>query len=97
MINSSFHSSSSEGFGSPCREVCPDIVFIVLNMTEGCRRVRLKGRHNSDGELPDNLSKLFQEFEPAGGGEENAHNVEVSEDMTREQVLDKVLEIIAKL
>ena len=77
--------------------MCPDIVFIVLNMTEGCRRARLKGRHNSDGELPDNLSKLFQEFEPAGGGEENAHNVEVSEDMTREQVLDKVLEIIAKL
>ena len=77
--------------------MCPDFVFIVLNMTEGCRRVRLKGRHNSDGELPDNLNKLFQEFEPAGGGEVNAHNVEVSEDMTREQVLEKVLEIIAKL
>ena len=68
-------------------------------MTDGCRRVRLKGRHNSDGELPDNLGKLFQEFEPAGaggGGEENAYNVEVSEDMTREEVLEKVLEIIAR-
>ena len=66
-------------------------------MTDGCRRVRLKGRHNSDGDLPDNLSKLFQEFEPAGGGEENAYNVEVSEEMTREEVLEKVLDIIAKI
>ena len=75
--------------------VCPNVVFIVLNMTDGCRRVRLKGRHNSDGELPDNLGKLFQEFEPAGDGEENAYNIEVSDDMTREEVLGKVLEIIA--
>jgi len=80
-----------------CREVCPNIVFIVLNMTDGCRRVRLKGRHNSNGDLPDNLSKLFQEFEPAGGGEENAYNIEVSEDMTREEVLEKVLDIIGKI
>ena len=43
------------------------------------------------------MSKLFQEFEPAGGEEENAYNVEVSEDMTRDEVLEKVLEIVAKI
>ena len=43
------------------------------------------------------MSKLFQEFEPAGGEEENAFNVEVSEDMAKEEVLEKVLEIVAKI
>ena len=57
----------------------------------------MKGRHNVDGELPENLGKLFREFEPAGDDEENAHNLEISEDMSREDVLNKVLEVIAKI
>ena len=43
------------------------------------------------------LFKVFEEFEPAGEDEENAFNIIISEDMTKEDVLNKVLEVIAKI
>ena len=43
------------------------------------------------------LFGVFEEFEPAGEDEENAFNIIISEDMTKEDVLNKVLEVVAKI
>ena len=66
-------------------------------MTEECQKKRLAARHGEDLESMSFLFKVFEAFEPAGEDEENAFNIIISEDMTKEDVLNKVLEIIAKI
>ena len=78
-----------------CRAACPNVVFITLALTESCQQKRLEGRHA--GQNADPFKKLFQDFEPAGDEEENAYNVTISEDMTKEDVMQKVLEIIKRI
>ena len=66
-------------------------------MTEECQKKRLETRHGEDLEAMNFLFGVFEEFEPAGEDEENAFNIIISEDMTKEDVLSKVLEVIAKI
>ena len=37
---------------------------------------------------------MYGMYEPAGEGEEGAHNVTITEDMTREDVLKRVMGVI---
>ena len=78
-----------------CRAACPNVVFITLDLTESCQQKRLKGRHGGQNAEP--FKKLFQDFEPAKDEEENAYKVKISEDMTKEDVMHKVLEIIKSI
>ena len=78
-----------------CRAACPNVVFITLALTENCQQKRLEGRHAGQNAKP--FQKLFQDFEPAGDEEENAYKVMISEDMTKDDVLHKVLEIIRRI
>ena len=73
-----------------CRALCPDLVFITMTMTEECQRKRLEGRFGEQ-EIPQFLIRLFEESEPAGDDEENANNIMITEEMSREDVLNKVL------
>ena len=60
---------------------------------------RLAGRHG-DGqgeEFTGYLTKMFEIYEPAENDEENAYNVKVTEDMTPDDVIQKVLEIVQNL
>ena len=66
-------------------------------MTEECQKKRLLERHGEDLDSMNFLFKLFDEFEPAGEDEENAFDIAISEDMTKEEVMNKALEIIAKI
>ena len=76
-----------------CRQLCPNLVFITLTLTQTCQKKRLEGRFG-DREVPPFLTRMFEESEPAGDEEENAYNITITEDMTREEVLNKVLEHI---
>ena len=40
---------------------------------------------------------MYGMYEPAGEGEEGAHNVTITEDMTRDDVLKAVLAVIDKI
>ena len=40
---------------------------------------------------------MYDDYEPAGEDEEGAHNVHITEDMTREDVLKQVIDIISKI
>ena len=74
----------------------PDLVFIVISMTKECNAQRIKKRGNM-GEYADALIKYAELCEPAGDDEENAYNIVVTEDMSIDDVMGKVLEIVQKL
>ena len=40
---------------------------------------------------------MYDDYEPAGEDEEGAYNVHITEDMTREDVLKQVIDIISKI
>ena len=89
-----------------CREALGDnVVFLVMNMTKKCQKERLKGRHgvgdseDSDigKEIQEGLERLYDSYEPAGEDEEGAYNVNITEDMSRDDVLKQVLDVIAKI
>ena len=73
----------------------PDLVFIVLNMSKDCMAKRIRQRH---GDAAEHFIKSFEKFsalyEPAGQDEENAFNLDITEDMDKDKVLAKVLELV---
>ena len=81
-----------------CREALKDhdVVFIVLNLTQGCQEQRLEKRQGGGGRTGA-LKKMYSLYEPAGEGERHSYNVTISEDTTPGDVVKEVLEIIAKI
>merc|ERR1719458_1149247 len=83
-----------------CRKLlgAENVTFLVMNLTKSAQKKRLAARHGDDkeGGFADVLSKLFDAYEPAGEDEEGSYNVTITEDMTPDDVLKQVLEIIAK-
>ena len=75
------------------------MTFLVMNLTKSCQKKRLEARHGDDkeGGFADMLNKMYDSFEPAGEDEEGSYNVTITEDMTPDDVLKNVLEIIAKI
>ena len=77
----------------------PDLVFIVLQMTKDCQTKRLQARHGTGDEgNAEEFVKLLNAFhdlyEPAGYDEENAYNVMITEDMSIDDVMKKVWDIV---
>lgn len=70
-----------------------------MNLTKSCQNKRLVARHGEEaaGGFRDKLSQMYDMYEPAGEDEDGSHNVMISEDMTPDDVLKNVLEIIAKI
>ena len=77
----------------------PDLVFIVMNMTKESQMERLSKRHA--GNMPEAfmnvLIKWAEMCEPAGEDEVNAYNLDITADMTKEEVVQKVLEIATNI
>ena len=59
---------------------------------------RIKSRHRDSmgGDLVNIMLNFFELCEPAGENEENAFNVTITEDMNRDDVMEKILEIANK-
>ena len=74
----------------------PDLVFLVLNLTEDCVRERLKQRHGA-GSSSGVLERMYKLYQPAGDDEENAFNVTVDSNMTKDEVLQNVLAIVRNI
>ena len=72
----------------------PDLIFIVLGMTEECMRKRLMKRHQGQVQLVDAIVEVNKLYEDVGDDEQNAYRIIVDESMSREDVIDKTLEII---
>ena len=81
-----------------CQKLGSELVFIVMNMSADCQRKRIEGRHGKaiGKEFVEILCKYAEMCEPAGDDEENAYNLDITEDMTKDDVMEKVYEIIQK-
>ena len=77
----------------------PKLKFMVLNMnmSKECQFERLEKKHGGRApEFTDILFKYAELCEPAGEDEKNAFNIEITKDMTREDVIQKILEFADK-
>ena len=73
----------------------PDLVFVIMNLSRNCRNQRLRKRHKSRAEeFIRKVEKFVCLYEPAGENEENAINIDITEDMDQDDVVAKVLELI---
>jgi len=70
----------------------PDLIFVVLNMSKDCMRERLTARHGET--LGEGFENMYRVYEPAGEDEPNAHNVTIEKGMSKEDVINKVLDIM---
>ena len=76
------------------REHIPDIIFVALEMSKENVGKRLEIRHGDT--LPpgviDGFKDLSDIYKGPEDGEKNCYGVEIKEDMTRDDVLGKILE-----
>ena len=73
-----------------------DLIFVVLHMTKEDQHDRLKARHGDDEALSEMLSLFYDFYEPAGEDEPNAIHLLVTKDMTKDDVADKILQLVEK-
>ena len=77
------------------REILPDVIFITLSMSRESQKKRILARH---GENEENLVKiltgLYDIYELPGENEKNTFNVDITEDMTPNDVVKKVQDIL---
>ena len=81
----------------------PDLIFIVLNMSKECQMKRVKIRHGdaAGGEFGNKVLEIYSKYaelcEPAAEDEENSYNITITDDMSREDVIEKILNIVKKI
>ena len=61
---------------------------------------KVLNRHGDDEQgkqFAEMMVKFFDLYEPAGADEKNAYNIDITEDMSVEDVLKEVLKIVEKV
>ena len=76
------------------RQLGPDLIFVVLNMTKEDQMKRILARHGEQGGVTDWLIKLYDLYEPAMEDEKNAIDVVVTSDMSRDDVVQEILKML---
>ena len=75
----------------------PDVIFIVMSLTRETTMKRLQGRFgdNENGEqFTNQCLAIYQKYEEAGDDEMNSYNLMIDENMSIDDVDDKVMDII---
>jgi len=72
----------------------PDFVFVVLDMEMESVKQRIKNRHNDDEEIVNKLMALNKMVEAPTDDEENVVKVKITDDMNKEEVVSKILEMV---
>ena len=74
-----------------------DVIFIILQLTPETHHKRLVGRgEEMDGDMAGIFDSMTKMYEPAGKDEKNAFDVHITEEMTPDDVAQKVLDILEK-
>ena len=71
-------------------------IFVVLNMSKEDQKDRLSKRHVGDQSAVNWLSKMYDVFKPAEKDEEQAINIQITNNMSREEVVQKILDKLTK-
>ena len=81
------------------KQIGPELVFIVLNLTKDCQTKRLQRRHGQA--IAENKLEMFTKyadlFEPADDDEENAFNVTITDEMSPFDVSKCINDVISKV
>ena len=75
----------------------PKAIFMVLNMTREDQQERLNKRHGKEQSSALWLSKIYDVFEPAGEDEERAVNIQITKNMSKEDVAEMILSSLPKV
>jgi len=79
------------------RKVLPGSIFITLTLTKENQMKRIYERHGeASSEMIGLLTKMFEIYEGPGEGEPNTFNIDITVDMTPNDVKEKVMEILEK-
>ena len=77
------------------RTILPDCIFVLLSISKETQKKRISIRH---GDETDGVAKLLTAmhdlFELPGNDEKNTYNIEINEDMTPKEVMEKVLKLL---
>ena len=81
------------------RKTLPDCIFIVLTLSKDVQRKRLLARHGEKTEehVIEWLTGIFDMYELPGENERNTYNVDINEQMTPNDVVEKVQKILQNL
>ena len=71
-----------------------DLIFIVLRLSDECLKKRLHERHSNSKKQAEILEIMAELYEEAGEDEHNAYNLHVDLNMTPDDVIAKVLDIV---
>ena len=71
-----------------------NLIFVVLDMSKEDQLSRIKSRHGNSEKAVGFLSKCYDYFEVAGEDEPRAINVVITKDMTRDDVVEKILLLV---
>ena len=74
----------------------PNLIFVVLHMSREEQFERIKARHGDEKNILEMLTKLYDVYEPATEDEPRAVSVDLTRDMTRDQVFEKILQLTNK-
>ena len=72
----------------------PNLIFVVLHMDKEDQIERLRARHGDDETFVELLSTTYNLYEPATDDEPNSIHVLLTNDMTRDDVADKILQMV---
>lgn len=74
-------------------ELGKDLTFVVLHMTKDDQKKRIHARHGDTASaINDWLTKMYDLFEPAQKDEVNTIGVDVTNDMSRDDVMNLILD-----
>jgi len=91
------HAVISRAFRDQFRtELGPDCIFVVLNMAKDEQIQRIKDRHGEGSYMNEFLIKAYDYYEAVGEDEPNAIEIWVTKDMSRDDVVEKILDMVAK-
>ena len=78
------------------RKILPDCTFITLTLTKEAQKKRLLARHDekTQADTIKFLTDLYDLFELPGENEWNTYNLDISEEMTKDDVVRGIEQIL---
>ena len=78
------------------KELGTNLIFAVLHMNKEDQMARIKARHGDyvDENASDAIKRTYDIFEPAAEDEPNTIHILITKDMSREQVMEKILRLL---
>ena len=71
-----------------------DLLFVILSMDMDDMKKRVKERHHGEDAANDIMAPINEICDPIGPDEQNVVGITVTSDMTREDVVNKILESV---